>query len=176
VPGTAAAGGAGDRVPPLGLRARQGQCGPCAPCAVRGAGAPAAGAGRPGVGAVAYRSRFADAALDRLFDAILQLRTPEECYRFFEDLCTVGELRALAQRWHVAQRLAAGATYEEIEAETGMSSATISRIKRFLLYGADGYRLVLDRLAEGGAARTGGEAPGPPKPAAGGPDPPRVRR
>ena len=94
-----------------------------------------------------YRSRFADPGMDRLFQAVLQLRSLEECYRFFEDLCTIGELRALAQRLHVAEMLCAAATYEEIQRATGMSSATISRIKRFLLYGADGYRLVLDRLA-----------------------------
>jgi TrpR-related protein YerC/YecD len=97
---------------------------------------------------VGYRSRFADPRIDRLFEAILSLRNLEECYRFFEDLCTVGEIQALAQRLQVAELLAAGATYEEISQRTGMSSATISRIKRFLLYGADGYRLVLRRLAE----------------------------
>ena len=94
-----------------------------------------------------YRSRFADDATDRLLDAVLQLRTREECYRFFEDLCTVGEIHALAQRLQVAELLRAGATYDDISARTGMSSATISRIKRFLQFGADGYRLVLDRLA-----------------------------
>lgn len=94
-----------------------------------------------------YRSRFADEGIDQLFAAILQLRTLDECYRFFEDLCTVGELRALAQRLQVAAMLDRGATYEEIRGRTGMSSATISRIKRFLLYGADGYHLVLRRLA-----------------------------
>ena len=108
-----------------------------------------------------YRSRFADPGMDRLFQAVLQLRSLEECYRFFEDLCTVGELRALAQRLHVAAMLCDGATYEEIQRATGMSSATISRIKRFLLYGADGYRLVLDRVTavstSGTAARAGGD-------------------
>lgn len=100
---------------------------------------------------IAYRSRFADERLDRLFTAILGLRSQDECYRFFEDLCTVGELQALAQRLQVAEMLRAGATYEEIAERTGMSSATVSRIKRFLLYGADGYRLVLDRLAGAGS-------------------------
>ena len=95
-----------------------------------------------------YRSRFADPRIDRLFAAILSLRTPEECYRFFEDLCTVGEIQALGQRLQVAELLHAGATYEEISERTGMSSATISRIKRFLQYGADGYQLVLSRLAD----------------------------
>jgi TrpR-related protein YerC/YecD len=97
---------------------------------------------------MAYESRLRSPELDRLFAAVLALRTPEECYRFFEDLCTVGELRALAQRLEVARMLRAGGTYEEIRARTGMSSATISRIKRFLQYGADGYRLVLERLEE----------------------------
>ncbi len=105
------------------------------------------GGGGAGVAPVAYRSRFADDRLDRLFEAILTLRSLDDCYRFFEDLCTVGELQALAQRLQVAELLAAGATYEDISARTGMSSATISRIKRFLIYGADGYQLVLSRLA-----------------------------
>lgn len=93
-----------------------------------------------------YVSRFQEPRVDRLFEAILALESPEECYRFFEDLCTVGEIRALAQRFQVAEMLDGGATYEEIETKTGMSSATISRINRYLRYGADGYRLALDRL------------------------------
>ncbi len=97
---------------------------------------------------MSYRSRFADGHIDRLFAAILTLQSPDECYRFFEDLCTVGELHAMAERLHAAELLDAGETYEEIVARTGMSSATISRIKRFLRYGADGYRLALDRLKE----------------------------
>ena len=97
---------------------------------------------------MAYESRLSSPELDRLFAAVLALRTPEECYRFFEDLCTVGELHALAQRLEVAAMLRDGRTYEEIGARTGMSSATISRIKRFLTYGADGYRLVLERLQQ----------------------------
>jgi len=83
---------------------------------------------------------------DALFRAVLQLRTPEECYRFFEDLCTIGEVKALAQRFAVARMLDQGKTYQEIEARTGASSATISRVRRFLTYGADGYALVLERL------------------------------
>ncbi len=86
---------------------------------------------------------------DALFQAVLRLRTVEECYRFFEDLCTVGELKALAQRFAVARMLDDGRTYQEIEARTGASSATISRVRRFLAYGADGYALVLGRLARG---------------------------
>lgn len=98
---------------------------------------------------MAYESHLASPGLDRLFTAILSLRDREDCYRFFEDLCTVGEMHAMAQRLEVAAMLRAGRTYEEIQAATGMSSATISRIKRFLQYGADGYRRVLDRLEKG---------------------------
>jgi len=97
---------------------------------------------------MAYDSRLRDDLIDELFTAILSLRDADECYRFFEDLCTVGELRSLAQRWRVARMLFQGKTYEEIAAATGMSSATISRIKRFLHYGADGYRMVIERLEE----------------------------
>lgn len=97
-----------------------------------------------------YQSRLRDPALDFLFEGVLRLRTVEECYRFFEDLCTVGEMQALAQRFQVAALLRKGATYEQVEKLTGMSSATIARINRFLRYGADGYRLVLSRLDEDG--------------------------
>jgi TrpR-related protein YerC/YecD len=83
---------------------------------------------------------------DSLFRAVLQLRTVEECYRFFEDVCTIGEVKALAQRFAVARMLDQGKTYEEIADRTGASSATISRVRRFLSYGADGYTLVLRRL------------------------------
>lgn len=81
-----------------------------------------------------------------LFQAILALRSEEECYQFFDDLCTIGEIQSLAQRLEVARMLRKGATYHAIEAETGASTATISRVKRCLHYGADGYRLILDRL------------------------------
>ncbi|HEV2358302.1 MAG TPA: YerC/YecD family TrpR-related protein [bacterium] len=91
---------------------------------------------------------------DALFRAVLQLRTADECYRFFEDLCTIGELKALAQRFAVARMLADGRTYEQVAEGTGASSATISRVSRFLTYGADGYALVLDRLRRHG--RTAG--------------------
>jgi TrpR-related protein YerC/YecD len=86
---------------------------------------------------------------DALFRAVLRLRTVDECYRFFEDLCTIGEVRALAQRFAVARMLDEGRTYQDIEARTGASSATISRVRRFLTYGADGYALVLARLRRG---------------------------
>ncbi|MDI6870168.1 MAG: YerC/YecD family TrpR-related protein [Bacillota bacterium] len=90
---------------------------------------------------------------DRLFEAVLSLRDREECYRFFEDLCTVAELRELSQRFEVACLLSEGGTYHEIVARTGASTATVSRVKRALEYGADGYKLVLARMAAGKARR-----------------------
>ncbi|MDR7544473.1 MAG: YerC/YecD family TrpR-related protein [Armatimonadota bacterium] len=90
-----------------------------------------------------------DRLVDRLCRALLTLKTVEECYRLLEDLCTVSEIKALAARLEVARLLDAGLTYEEIARRTGASSATISRVRRFLEYGADGYRLVLDRLSRG---------------------------
>lgn len=84
--------------------------------------------------------------VDRLFAAILSLQTVDECYRFFEDIATIGEIKALAQRLEVARMLDAGMTYEDIVAATGASTATISRVKKCLHYGADGYRLVLSRV------------------------------
>lgn len=84
--------------------------------------------------------------IQRLFQAILLLQSEEECFQFFDDLCTIGEIQSLAQRLEVAHMLQAGSTYHAIEVETGASTATISRVKRCLHYGADGYRLILDRL------------------------------
>lgn len=96
-----------------------------------------------------YSGRLRDlAGLDRLFDAVLALRDVEECYRFFDDLCTVGELKALAQRFAVAEMLIEGKKYDQVERATGASSATISRVKRFVEYGSGGYRLVYERLPE----------------------------
>lgn len=83
---------------------------------------------------------------DQLFDAILKLESREECYRFFEDIATIAEIKALGQRLEVAKMLRTGATYEEIVEKTGASTATISRVKRSLYYGADGYALILDRM------------------------------
>jgi TrpR-related protein YerC/YecD len=84
--------------------------------------------------------------LDQLFKAILSLKDLEECYRFFDDLCTVNEIQSLSQRLEVARMLREGNTYHKIETETGASTATISRVKRCLNYGNDAYALVLDRL------------------------------
>ncbi len=81
-----------------------------------------------------------------LYQAILALETPEECRAFFQDLCTVAELRAMAQRLEVAQLLDEGLIYNDILQRTGASSATISRVNRALQYGADGYKTVLPRL------------------------------
>ena len=81
-----------------------------------------------------------------LFEAILSLRDPDECRAFFQDLCTVAELRAMAQRLEVAQLLDNGLIYNDILQRTGASSATISRVNRALQYGADGYKAVLPRL------------------------------
>lgn len=83
---------------------------------------------------------------DLLYEAILSLQTKEECKAFFQDLCTFTEVKAMAQRIEVARLLDQGLIYNDILERTGTSSATISRINRALQYGADGYRIVLDRL------------------------------
>lgn len=83
---------------------------------------------------------------DHLFEAVLSLENKEECYNFFEDLCTVNELLSLSQRFEVASMLREHKTYLEIADKTGASTATISRVNRCLNYGNDGYQLILDRL------------------------------
>lgn len=85
-------------------------------------------------------------SMDALFSAILLLENKEECYQFFDDIATISELKALAQRFQVAMMLQSGKTYQQIESETGASTATISRVKRYLQYGAGGYSLLLSRL------------------------------
>lgn len=85
-------------------------------------------------------------AVDQLFDAILCLKSQEECYSFFEDLCTVNELLSLSQRFEVASMLRNKNTYLEIAEKTGASTATISRVNRALNYGNDGYDMILERL------------------------------
>ncbi len=82
----------------------------------------------------------------RFCQAILTLKSEDECFRFFEDVCTIGEFKAMAQRLEIARLLFEGHTYEKVTQKTRASSATISRVRRFLEYGADGYRLVLGRL------------------------------
>ncbi|HCS72410.1 MAG TPA: hypothetical protein DIW17_00845 [Clostridiales bacterium] len=93
-----------------------------------------------------YVSKLKDDQTDKLFDAILLLEDQDECYRFFEDLCTINELKSLAQRLEVAIMLREKNTYQEIAGKTGASTATISRVNRSLIYGADGYNLILDKL------------------------------
>ena len=85
-------------------------------------------------------------AVDHLFDAVLLLKNREECYSFFEDLCTVNELLSLSQRFEVASMLKAGNTYMEIAEKTGASTATISRVNRSLNYGNVGYDMVFARM------------------------------
>ena len=86
--------------------------------------------------------------VDELFEAILSLKNTDECYRFFEDVCTVKEIMDIAQRLKTAKMLSEGANYQEINKETGCSTATISRVRRCLEYGAGGYRTVLARVSE----------------------------
>ena len=85
---------------------------------------------------------------DKLYEAILSLQTVEECKQFLEDLCSISELMAMEQRYQVASCLHKGMIYNDILAETGASSATISRVNRSLQYGKGGYELVFDRLGE----------------------------
>lgn len=86
--------------------------------------------------------------LDQLFEAILKLETLEDCYQLFDDLATVNEVQALAQRLEVARQIREGNTYHKIEEATGASTATISRVKRCLNYGTGGYDLALERLQQ----------------------------
>ena len=94
-------------------------------------------------------------AVDHLFEAILNLQDKEECYRFFEDVCTVNELLSLSQRFEVAKMLREHKTYLEIAEKTGASTATISRVNRSLNYGSDGYDMVFARLTGGTQADKG---------------------
>lgn len=94
-------------------------------------------------------SKLKDDSVDFLFRAILTLKTPEECYAFFEDLCTIPEIKAMSQRLWVAHMLSQKRVYSEIVATTGASTATISRVNRSLHYGCDGYEMVFKRLDQG---------------------------
>ena len=85
-------------------------------------------------------------AVDSLFEAILSLKNKEECYTFFEDVCTINELLSLSQRFEVAKMLRDQKTYLEISEKTGASTATISRVNRSLTYGNDGYEMVFQRM------------------------------
>lgn len=90
--------------------------------------------------------KLRDKSTDLLFNAILTLRDVEECYAFFEDICTVKEIKSIAQRLLVAQMLTEKCVYSDIVKKTGASTATISRVNRSLSYGNDGYQMVFDRL------------------------------
>lgn len=93
-------------------------------------------------------SKIKDDATDKLFEAILMLETVEECYAFFEDVCTVHEIKSLAQRLEVAKMLEAKRTYTEIQQITHASTATISRVNRSLSYGSDGYKIIFEKIGE----------------------------
>lgn len=95
-----------------------------------------------------YRSKFATADMDLLFETILNLETIDDCHRFFEDLCTINELIDLSQRMRVAQMLNDKISYQQITQETKASTATISRVNKALLYGAEGYQKALDKIKQ----------------------------
>src|SRR5690554_5143997 len=96
-----------------------------------------------------HHSKIRDEHIDELFQGILKLESLEECYRFFEDICTVKEIQSIAQRLQVAKLLKQNVKYTEIEEKTKASTATISRVNRCLKYGANGYHLILERLGYG---------------------------
>lgn len=83
--------------------------------------------------------------IDKVFEAILSLETVDECYRFFEDICTIKEIQDISQRYEVARLLTAKKNYNEITKATGASSTTITRVNKCLMYGNDGYRMVIER-------------------------------
>ena len=92
-----------------------------------------------------YESKMKSPETDQLFEAILDLPDVEACYRFFDDLCTFGEITAMTQRLQVARMLSEGKTFSQISAETGVSSATITRVNKCLSYGSGGYQQVLNQ-------------------------------
>jgi TrpR-related protein YerC/YecD len=93
-----------------------------------------------------YKSKLESQEMDFLFDAILSLKDREECYKFFEDACTINEIKALEQRLQVARFLKQKRTYLDIASTTGASTATISRVNRSLNYGCDGYNMIFERV------------------------------
>ncbi len=93
-----------------------------------------------------YKSKLQSPEMDLLFEAILSLNTVEECYRFFDDICTINEIKALEQRLQVARMLKQKKTYLDIASTTGASTATISRVNRSLNYGSDGYKTIFERI------------------------------
>lgn len=95
-----------------------------------------------------FSSRLKNDEIDFLFEAILSLKTLEECYRFFEDVCTISEIKSIAQRLEVAAMLKERRTYIDIAQTTGASTATISRVNRSLNYGNNGYDIAFERIKE----------------------------
>ena len=93
-------------------------------------------------------NKLQDPNIEYLFEIILKLETVDECFKFFEDLCTVPELKAMSQRLAVAKMLSDKRVYSEIVSETGASTATISRVNRSLIYGCDGYEMVFGRMTD----------------------------
>jgi len=93
-----------------------------------------------------YISKLSSKEMDYLSEAMLSLKTKEDCYRFFEDIATIAEIKSFEQRLQVAKMLKNKKTYVDIASATGASTATISRVNRCLTYGSDGYKLVLDRI------------------------------
>ena len=97
---------------------------------------------------MSYKSKFSNQDIDMLFEAITTLETKEECYRFFEDLCTIKEIQDMGQRYAVAKMLDQKVSYQKISDETKASTATISRVSKSLIYGANGYKIVFEKLKE----------------------------
>ena len=95
-----------------------------------------------------FEPKIKNTQTDLLMKAILTLKNEEDAYRFFEDLCTIPEIKSISQRLEVAYLLDRKETYQKIADETGASSATISRVNRSLIYGADGYRRVLEAMGD----------------------------
>lgn len=92
--------------------------------------------------------KFHSESIDRLFETVLNLKTKEECYAYFEDLCTIKEIQDMAQRLDTAILLSEGISYQKITREVGISTATIGRVSKCLNYGTGGYRMAIDRLRE----------------------------
>ena len=97
-------------------------------------------------------------SIDRLFDTILNLKSREECYAYFEDLCTIKELQDMAQRLDAAILLSEGKSYQSITKEVSISTATIGRVSKCLNYGSGGYRMAIERLGIANENITGGDS------------------
>ena len=97
--------------------------------------------------------KFQTKLTDNLFHAVLSLETVEECYKFFEDVCTIKEIQEIAQRLEVARLLKEGRAYNDVAKETGASTATISRVNKCISYGSGGYKIVLERLSNEAVGR-----------------------